>query len=188
VPAIWSRGNQSLAWCLLLASGIALGIGPWGGSPADESYRVYAAAIVSLPGVFGTDESPIYLFRETDPAVLPKNRACFPQLRACLDELKASPETLQDFEHRNARVCQLEDRFPTPRVHLVEAGPAVWVSAVGFNSGHTQAVLTIDYQWVSQDYLLEKDGQGEWKLVRRSSGRGIAVAGPEEKGNWRGCP
>lgn len=160
----------------------------WAGRPVEESYSVYGAAIAGLPDIFGADASPVYLFRETDPMVLPENRSG-PQVRACLEELKASPETLEDFERQNSRVRQLEDRFATSRVQLVEAGQGpqggwgVWVSAVGFNTDHTQAILTIDYQWGSQDYLLEKEGKGEWKVVRRSSGRGFGVVpegGPRE--------
>jgi len=148
-------------------------------TPEDPGPVYIAAILDDYPAV-----TTVEIFERTDERALPQSDPQRPKQSAIsqagyqhsLLRLRPDPETRGDFEQRNRRPQKLSIAFSDRRFRLVGDGETsastLWVSAVGFNPTHTQAMVSVNYQWATLDFLLEKDPAGHWQVLRKSQPRG----------------
>lgn len=146
--------------------------------PKNDDEAVYLAALRKE-----SPTQPVELFAETDPWAVPRNDPSRPNeskrqavgYKYSMQQLRPQAETQQSYEAAN-RSPRTIPRFKDHDIHVLNGGEgsatACWVSAVGFNQARTQALVSVNFQWSTADYLLEKDQAGKWTVVKDCSGRG----------------
>ncbi len=155
----------------------------------DESYRVYSAAVHRFQQSYGAPGGMVFVADSTDNRCYPhsgdgrgpnQSAISWRGYQECMAQLRPQKETQADYESANLHSHKLKAKFSLPNYQLLGpedkagAGELIFLSAVGFNRDKTQALVTVNFQWASVDYLLEKspDTQHPWIVVRQSEGRG----------------
>lgn len=177
--------NAFVVFLALLASALfALSL-EW----RDESYLVHSAAVHHYQQSYGAPGERVFVADSTDTRCYPHssdgrgpNQLADSQraYQECVAQLRPQKETQANYESTNLHSHRLEAKFSLPNYQLLGpedkagAGGVIFLSAVGFNRDKTQALVTVNFQWASTDYLLEKspDTQHRWTVVRQSEGRG----------------
>ncbi|MBN9416193.1 MAG: hypothetical protein J0I12_12190 [Candidatus Eremiobacteraeota bacterium] len=150
------------------------------GSQSAEAYDIYTIVLRSeIP------KGMVYVHRQGDNYAAPSNlkreeyEVKFDPERYhfAMTQLNPEPQTLKSFEEVNWRQAYISPNFKDPTIHLLGQNEGTdsciaLLSQVGYNSNHSQALVSVNYEWSRMDYLLEKAALGNWTIARRCRGRG----------------